>query len=130
MECAKEMSLRSSRFDVAHHLRFRVVFVELTPRASGTRSDGGTLPQWCSFQGCRRLVCPFRRRCRNGEQYVYCGEVGGFVNAHAHVTVLEVAQVHLLAQGNGAHLLCRYIVGQGEAGVSKYWAFICPVLIY
>ena len=51
----------------------------------------------------------------NGEQYVYCGEVGGFVNAHAHVAVLEVAQVHFLAQGYGAHLLCRYIVGQGEA---------------
>ena len=51
----------------------------------------------------------------NGKKHVDGGQVCRFVDAHTHIAVLEVAQVHFLAQGDGAHLLRRYIVGQCEA---------------
>ena len=51
-------------------------------------------------------------RCdgKDGEQYIDGGYIGGLVNAHAHISVAEIAEVDLLTQCDGAYLLCRDVL--------------------
>ena len=101
--------------DVAHHLRLRVIFVEYLVRQVGALAF-----QFLTDGIAYRHVVHLRAVLSGGNgkdryQYVDGSYVRAFVNAHAHVAVLEVTQVHFLAQCDGAYLLCRDGIGQCEA---------------
>ena len=52
---------------------------------------------------------------KDGEQYVDGSDVRSLIDAHTYVPILEITQVHFLAQGDGTYLLCRNGVGQCKA---------------
>ena len=76
--------------DVAHHFRFRMIFVEYLVRQVGTLAL-----QLIADNAALRYIAHFRPVLSGGDgedRYQYVGgcHVCGFVNAHSYIAVLEV----------------------------------------
>ena len=101
--------------DIAHHLRFRMIFIEhfmcqisalAFQRLINSIAYGNIIHFGVVFS------------CGNGKdgkQHIGSGYVSCFVNTHTYVSIIKVAQIDFLAQCDGTYLLGRYAVGQHKA---------------
>ena len=86
-----------------------------------------TAVDFVDFRNSRNIV--YRLFCRNAEDIQQQGSItfsSRFIDAQTHVTVVKIAQVDILAQGNGAYFLRRNVRRQAQAQGVK----ISLILLY
>ena len=99
-------------FDITHHFRFCVIFIEhfmgqirtLTFQSLADSTVYGNI--FC--------FCPILTggNGKNGEQDVGSRYICCFIDTHTYISIVEIAQVNFFTQGNGTYLLCRYSIRQ------------------
>ena len=112
--CQRDV-LAVETLDVAHHLRFRMVFVEYFMCQIGALAFHLRADAACHGYVAYLFPIPSGGNGKDGEQYVDGNDVRSLIDAHTYVPILEITQVHFLAQGDGTYLLCRNGVGQCKA---------------
>ena len=102
-------------FDVTHHLRLRMIFVEYFV-CKERRGTFYSLVYIAFLRDVIHLLIIFSRsNGKDRKQHIGGCYISRFVNTEPYVSVFEITQIYFLAKSYRTDLLCRNVFGQFEA---------------